>query len=70
MDNKSEKKLDEKLDFVVSCAVNNVGVNVNTASPSILRYISGLTKSTIDKIVKYRENNGKFVSREKGKNFK
>ena len=66
----NEKKLDEKLDFVVSCAVNNVGVNVNTASPSILRYISGLTKSTIDKIVKYRENNGKFVSREEIKKEK
>lgn len=59
----NEKKLDEKLDFVVSCAVNNVGININTASSSILRYVSGLTKSAIDKIIKFRESNGKFLSR-------
>ena len=59
----NEKKLDESLDFVVSKCVNNVGVNINTASPSILRYISGLTKSSIDKIIKYREENGKIRSR-------
>lgn len=66
----NEKKLDDKLDFVVSYAVNNVGVNVNTASPSILKYISGLTKSAIDKIIKYRESNGKFNSREEFKKNK
>jgi len=60
----NEKKLDESLDFVVSKCVNNVGVNINTASPSILKYISGLTKTTIDKIVKYREEKGKIKSRE------
>lgn len=60
----NEKKLDESLDFVVSKCVNNVGVNINTASPSILRYISGLTKGMIDKIVKYREDNGKIKSRQ------
>ena len=60
----NEKKLDESLDFVVSKCVNNVGVNINTASPSILKYISGLTKSSIDKIIKYRENHGKIVSRD------
>lgn len=60
----NEKKLDESLDFVVSKCVNNVGVNINTASPSILKYVSGLTKSAIDKIVKYREENGKIKSRE------
>ncbi len=60
----NQKRLNESLDFVVSKAVNSVGVNVNTASPSILKYISGLTKTNIDKIVKYREDNGKISSRE------
>ena len=59
----NEKKLDDSLDFVVSKCVNNVGVNINTASPSILKYISGLTKASIDKIIKYREENGKIKSR-------
>ena len=61
----NEKKLDESLDFVVSKCVNNVGVNINTASSSILKYVSGLTKTTIDKIINYREKNGKIVSRDK-----
>ncbi len=60
----NEKRLDESLDFVVSKCVNNVGVNVNTASPSILKYISGLTKPVIDKIIKYREEKGKIKSRD------
>lgn len=60
----NQKKLNESLDFVVSKAVNAVGVNINTASPSILKYVSGLTKTTIDKIIKYREKNGKILSRE------
>ena len=60
----NEKKLDNSLDFVVSKCVNSVGVNINTASPSILKYISGLTKTAIDKIIKYREENGKIRSRE------
>ena len=60
----NEKKLDNSLDFVVSKCVNNVGVNINTASASILKYISGLTKSSIDKIIKYREEHGKIKSRE------
>ncbi len=60
----NQKKLNESLDFVVSKSVNLVGVNINTASPSILKYISGLTKTTIDKIVRYREENGKILSRE------
>ena len=60
----NEKKLDESLDFVVSKCVNSVGVNVNTASPSILKYISGLTKPIIDKIIKYREEKGKIKSRD------
>ena len=60
----NQKKLNESLDFVVSKAVNSVGVNVNTASPSILKYISGLTKTTINKIIKYREEHGKILSRD------
>ena len=66
----SQKKLTESLDFTVSKCVNNVGVNINTASPSILKYISGLTKSAIDKIIKYREKNGKIKSREELKKKK
>ena len=60
----SEKKLSDNLDFVVSKVVNNVGVNVNTASSSILKYISGLTKRTIDKLINYRNENGNFKSRD------
>ena len=59
----NQKRLNESLDFVVSKAVNLVGVNVNTASPSILKYVSGLTKTAIDKIIKYREEHGKILSR-------
>ena len=66
----SSKKLSESLDFTVSKCVNNVGVNINTASPSILKYISGLTKTSIDKIIKYREENGKIKSREEIKKKK
>lgn len=58
------KKLSSSLDFVVTSAVNEVGVNINTASPSLLKYISGLTKAYIDKIIKYREEKGKILSRE------
>ncbi len=60
----SEKKLSENLDFVVSKVVNSVGVNINTASSSILKYVSGLTKRTIDKIIDYRNTHGNFKSRE------
>lgn len=66
----NEKKLDESLNFVVSKAVNNVGVNINTASPSILKYVSGLNKTNIDKVIKYRDEHGKFTSREQIKNLK
>ena len=44
--------------------VNDVGVNINTASPSLLKYISGMTKTYIDKIINYREKNGKILSRD------
>lgn len=66
----SEKKLSENLDFVVSKAVNSVGVNINTASPSILKYISGITKKNIEKIINYREQRGKIQSREEMKKQK
>ena len=66
----NQKKLSESLDFVVTKVVNNVGVNINTASPFILKYISGLTKSNIDKIIKYREENGKIMSRDEIKKKK
>ena len=66
----NQKKLDESLDFVVSKAVNNVGVNINTASASILKYVSGMTKSIIDNILKYRDANGKIMSRSELKKIK
>ena len=58
-----EKNLNEALDFVVSKSVNNVGVNINTASASILKYISGLTKKSIEKIIDFRNKHGIFNSR-------
>lgn len=60
----SAKKLSDNLDFVVSKAVNSVGVNVNTASFALLKYVSGITKKNIDKIIKYREEKGRISSRE------
>ena len=66
----SNKKLTESLDFVVSKAVNQVGVNINTASASLLKYVSGITKKNIDKIIEYRDTNGKFNSREEIKKKK
>ncbi|HOO68114.1 MAG TPA: Tex family protein [Bacilli bacterium] len=65
-----QKRLDESLDFVVSKAVNEVGVNINTASASLLKYVSGLNKKVIDKIINYRDNFGKFISRDELKNKK
>ena len=59
----SNKRLKESLDFVVSKSVNQVGVNVNTASPFLLKYVSGLTSKVIDKIVSLRETKGKILSR-------
>ncbi|MFH5811562.1 Tex family protein [Companilactobacillus sp. FL22-1] len=58
-----EKSLDEQLDRVVETAVNQVGVNLNTASPELLTHISGLTTTTAKNIVKYRNENGTFDSR-------
>ena len=65
----NQKELNESLDFTVSKVVNEVGVNVNTASKSILKYISGLTKSVIEKIYKAKEERA-FTSREDLKNVK
>ncbi len=59
-----QKRLDESLNFVVSKAVNLVGINVNTASQSLLKYVSGLNKTNIDSIIKYRNNKGKIGSRD------
>ena len=65
-----EKELKTRLDFVVSKAVNSVGVNINTASTSLLKYVSGITKKNIDKIIEYRNNFGRFNSREEIKKKK
>ncbi len=59
----SEKKLNESLGFVVETAVNRVGVNVNTASPSLLQYVAGLSKSVAQNIVKKRDEEGAFHNR-------
>ena len=64
------KKLDESLNFVVEKSVNSVGVNINTASRSLLTYVSGLTKKAIDEILSTRDKFGKFVSREEIKKLK
>ncbi len=66
----ADKKLKESLDFVTEKAVNSVGVNINTASPSILKYVSGITKKNIDKIITYREKKGRINSREELKKDK
>lgn len=66
----SEKSLKENLDFVVSKAVNSVGVNVNTASPALLKYVSGINSKNIDKIIEYRESNGRINSRDEIKKKK
>ncbi len=66
----SQKKLSESLDFVVEKCVNSVGVNINTASSALLKYVSGLSKKTIDKILEYRDSIGKINSREELKKKK
>ena len=65
----NQKQLGEALDFTTSKVVNEVGVNVNTASKSILKYVSGLTKSVIDKLYDYKEQH-KITSREEIKKIK
>ena len=59
----NQKRLDESLTGVVEDAVNKVGVDVNTATPSLLSYVSGVNLKLSENIVKYREENGKFASR-------
>lgn len=59
----SKKRLAESLSFVVETAVNRVGVNVNTASSSLLQYVAGLSKTVAENIVKAREENGLFMKR-------
>lgn len=59
----SQKALHESLSFVVETAVNQVGVNVNTASASLLQYVSGLSKTVANNIVKQRNEHGKFTKR-------
>ena len=60
----TQSKLTESLDFVVETAVNQVGVNINTASVSLLQYVAGLNAGAAKKIVAYRDANGRFVTRE------
>lgn len=64
------KKLDESLNFVVTKAVNQVGVNINTASPSLLSYVSGMNKKAIEAIIDERNKTGKFTNRLEIKNIK
>jgi uncharacterized protein len=59
----SQKNLEGRLDFVVETAVNQVGVNVNTASAQLLKHVAGLNKTTANNVITYREENGRFESR-------
>ncbi|WP_080875338.1 Tex family protein [Oceanobacillus timonensis] len=59
----SQKELSNSLTFVVETAVNQVGVNVNTASSSLLQYVSGLSKTVANNVIKKREEEGKFTNR-------
>ncbi|CYU58694.1 RNA binding S1 domain-containing protein [Streptococcus suis] len=60
----NQKSLSGSLDFVVDTVVNQVGVNVNTASPALLAHVAGLNKTISENIVKYREENGALTSRQ------
>lgn len=64
----NQSKLSDTLDFVVEKAVNTVGVDTNTASKSLLQYVSGLNAKTAKALVKYREENGEFKNRNEVKN--
>lgn len=59
----AQKRLSEQLDFVVETVVNQVGVDVNTASPQLLVHVAGLNKTTAQNIFAYREENGAFIQR-------
>ena len=65
----SQKKLSESLDFVVDTVVNQVGVNINTASPALLSHVAGLNKTISENIVKYREEEGKLLHVPKSRKF-
>ncbi|KUP32448.1 Tex family protein [Bacillus halotolerans] len=65
----SQKRLNESLRFVVETVVNQVGVNVNTASAALLQYVAGLSKSVAGNIVKKREELGKFSNRKELKDI-
>lgn len=60
----TQSKLNDSLNFVVETTVNQVGVNVNTASPALLKYVAGLSSTIANNIVKYRDEVGKFTKRE------
>ncbi len=62
------KQLEEQLDFVVEKAVNSVGVDINTASASLLQYVAGLNNTVAKNIIKYRDEHGKFTNRKEIKN--
>ncbi|WP_273339972.1 Tex family protein [Alloiococcus otitis] len=66
----SQAKLTDQLDFVVETAVNQVGVNLNTASASLLEHVSGLTQATAQNIVAYREDKGQYTERQQIKSVK
>ena len=66
----SQKELEGQLDFVVETAVNQVGVNLNTASSALLEHVSGLTKTAANNIVAYRESEGQFTTRDQIKQVK
>lgn len=66
----SQKELEGQLDFVVETAVNQVGVNLNTASGALLEHVSGLTKTAANNIVAYRESEGQFITRDQIKQVK
>ncbi|MBD5028010.1 RNA-binding transcriptional accessory protein, partial [Xanthomonas citri pv. citri] len=65
----SQKRLNESLRFVVETVVNQVGVNVNTASAALLQYVAGLSKSVAGNVVKKREEIGKFSNRKELKDI-
>lgn len=65
-----EKDLEEQLDFVVEKTVNNVGVDINTASKSLLKYVAGLNAGVANQIILYRNEFGKFTNRQEIKKVK
>ncbi|HZH58201.1 MAG TPA: Tex family protein [Metabacillus sp.] len=65
----SQKKLNDSLTFVVETVVNQVGVNVNTASPSLLQYVAGLSKTVANNVIKKREELGRFSNRKQLKDI-